>query len=116
MKIKMNGGVERVLEPWEFSIEVDGKTHATRPMTLADVAVIESMQGKPVDPMQLADVAASLFAEDQRPQLGGWPLERLRFLVEHYMAFAQARTKKNSTAARELAAGAATPAGAASAS
>jgi hypothetical protein len=89
----------RYISPWDFEVEVGGRTYATRPMTLGDIAKIEGFEKNPPGVMgQIVAFAQSLFAGDDKPDVSQWPAEYLPVLLGEVGRYWSDRAKKNNDA------------------
>jgi len=109
----MNVTLERLMNqiaPWDFSIEIGGVKHATRPITLGDFAFVEKLgqeaeafkaKRRPEDPISIQSMKEfvdGLFVEP-RPDLTRVPTEALPLIIKAVTDYALERSsKKNETA------------------
>lgn len=85
-----------VLEPWELVIRIGGVGYATRPLVLADLAVLEKAERGELGIQQLIDTVRGLFAH--KPDLGHLRSEALLAIVALVMGHFNAQAKKNAQA------------------
>lgn len=90
----------KYISPWDFSIKIDGKTFPTRPLTLADVAVLEGFQKNKgtTDFNVLIEFITGIFSGAKKPDVGKWPPEYLPLVIGELGNYWMERSKKNAAA------------------
>ena len=84
----------KLMQPWEFTVDVDGRTFATRRPTVAAVIAIESMESRLNSVEKLQNFVVGLF-EGEAPAVGAWDLAMLYAVAMEYGRAAGEYLRKN---------------------
>lgn len=90
----------KFISPWEFSIKIGKESYSTRPLTLADVAILEKFKkdSAAVEFSSLIEFIQSIFTGNKKPDVGAWPPEYLSLVVGELGRYWVERSKKNAAA------------------
>lgn len=91
--LDLNAAVVQAVLPWEFSLTVNGQTYATRTPTVAQLAIMQSIDGKPDE--EVRSFVTGLFAEPL-PHVDQWEGELVGAAIIAILGYFAEWSKKKS--------------------
>lgn len=91
--------VKAAVAPWDFAVEFRGETHATRPLTLGDLATLETLRvaRNPDDLERLIAYLEGVFIGTP-PEVRAWTMEQVTAVLIGMGAYVQERQARSQAA------------------